>query len=62
MPLRVIGYDGASYRSQVLDIRQKAKKETEELKEEIDNRISGDTERKDRYPVVTIILYFGEKL
>ena len=38
MPFRVIGYDGAAYKSETLD---------EELKE--------------RYPVVTLVLYFGEK-
>lgn len=36
MPLRVIGYDGAAYRSQ----------------------LSGE----DRYPVITLVLYFGEQL
>ena len=36
MPFRIIGYDGASYRSQLL-------------------------EGKERYPVITIVLYFGEK-
>ncbi len=39
MPLRVIGYDGAAYREQML------KKEQE----------------KPCYPVVTLVLYFGEK-
>ena len=37
MPLRVIGYDGASYKSQTLSTK------------------------KERYPVITIILYFGMK-
>ncbi len=37
MPLRVIGYDGAEYRGQLL------------------------TEQKTRYPVVTLVLYFGHK-
>ena len=37
MPFRIIGYDGASYRSQLL-------------------------EGKERYPVITIVLYFGEKM
>ena len=35
MPFRVIGYDGASYRSQLLG------------------------EEKERYPVITLVLYFG---
>ncbi|MBP3506016.1 MAG: Rpn family recombination-promoting nuclease/putative transposase [Lachnospiraceae bacterium] len=34
-PIRVIGYDGASYRAQLLN------------------------DRKERYPVVTLVLYFG---
>jgi len=38
MPMRIIGYDGASYRSQ----------------------LSGK-EGHQRYPVVTLVLYFGEK-
>lgn len=39
MPLRVIGYDGAEYRAQLLS-----------------NRTA-----KNRYPVVTLVLYFGYK-
>ena len=39
MPLRVMGYDGAEYRSQLL----------------------GDKETKSRYPVVTLVLYYGYK-
>lgn len=38
MPMRIIGYDGASYKSQ----------------------LSGK-EGHQRYPVVTLVLYFGEK-
>lgn len=38
MPLRVISYDGAAYRTQMLD-----------------------KSIKEKYPVVTLILYFGEK-
>ena len=38
MVLRVIGYDGASYRSQLLD-----------------------KDNSSRYPVITIVLYYGEK-
>ena len=37
MPLRVIGYDGAAYRAELL------------------------ADRKERYPVITLVLYFGEK-
>ncbi len=51
MPFRVLSYDGASYRSQLLC--------TEEVV------INGETKRvsvKERYPVVTIVLYFGKEL
>ena len=41
IPLRVMGYDGAAYRSQLLD------------------KPSKDGERSPRYPVVTLVLYFG---
>lgn len=39
MPFRVISYDGAAYRSQLLQ-----------------------TDCKERYPIVTIVLYFGKSL
>ena len=39
MPLRVIGYDGAEYRAQLL----------------------AENETNSRYPVVTLVLYFGHK-
>ncbi len=48
MPLRVIGYDGAAYRSQLLKDRPK----------------KGKANRRNiqkRHPVVTLVLYFGEK-
>ena len=51
MPFRVIGYDGAAYRSQLLKTKEK--------------EIDGEVKRvpvKERYPVLTIVLYFGEKL
>ena len=38
MPLRVIGYDGAAYRAELLDDSQRV-----------------------RYPVITLVLYFGDK-
>ena len=41
MPLRIIGYDGQSYRSQLIKKNGKF--------------------AKDRYPVVTLVLYFGLK-
>lgn len=51
MPFRIIGYDGAAYRSQLLKTKEK--------------EIDGEVKRvsvKERYPVLTIVLYFGEKL
>lgn len=45
MPLRVISYDGASYRSQLL--RNDEKKDV--------------TKKQKPYPVVTVVLYFGMK-
>lgn len=50
MPFRVIGYDGAPYRSQLLKTKEK--------------RVKGVLKQvpaKERSPVVTIVLYFGEK-
>ena len=43
MPLRVIGYDGAGYRAQLL----------------ADNDGKGGNTSKVRYPIVTLVLYFG---
>ncbi|MBQ7165639.1 MAG: Rpn family recombination-promoting nuclease/putative transposase [Treponema sp.] len=43
IPLRVIGYDGAGYRSQILADKDK----------------DGKKKKKPRYPVVTLVLYFG---
>lgn len=45
MPLRVIGYDGAAYRNQIKYVKGKDGK----------RRLSNDS----RYPVVTVVLYFG---
>ena len=44
MPLRVISYDGASYKQQLLDT---------------DDDKSKDKKKKALYPVVTLVLYFG---
>ncbi|MBQ4069710.1 MAG: Rpn family recombination-promoting nuclease/putative transposase [Lachnospiraceae bacterium] len=51
MPFRIMGYDGASYRSQL-------------LKKKVDNDTGEKTaiSCKERYPVVTIVLYFGETI
>lgn len=50
MPFRIIGYDGASYRSQLL------KTEERMVKGEL-RQVPSAT----RYPVISIVLYFGEK-
>lgn len=47
MPLRIMGYDGASYRSQLYLMKKK----------------NGDyrRNRNPRYPVISLVLYFGER-
>lgn len=50
MPFRIIGYDGASYRSQLLKYEEK--------------NINGAVKLvpcRERYPVITVMLYFGTK-
>ena len=47
MPLRVISYDGASYKQQLLDSNDEKNKEKKKKK------------KKSLYPVVTLVLYFG---
>ena len=51
MPLRVIGYDGASYRSQLLKDKIRKRRTCRKRR-----RKSG----RKRYPVVTLVLYFGK--
>lgn len=51
MPFRVLSYDGASYRSQLL-------KNEECIEDDIVKRVPC----KERYPVITIVLYFGKEL
>ncbi len=50
MPLRVIAYDGMEYRAQLL---KKSMKETEETAER------DSSQKQNRYPVITMVLYFG---
>lgn len=50
MPFRIISYDGATYRSQLLKTEEKL------VKGKLRQVYS-----KKRYPVVSIVLYFGEK-
>ncbi|MBP3570133.1 MAG: Rpn family recombination-promoting nuclease/putative transposase [Lachnospiraceae bacterium] len=50
MPFRIISYDGATYRSQLLKTEEK--------------RVKGKLRQvpsKKRHPVISIVLYFGEK-
>ena len=49
MPLRLFSYDGAAYRTQLLTDRQKHKKSM--------NRRT--LKKKTRYPIITLVLYFG---
>ena len=49
MPFRVIGYDGATYRSQLLE------KETKSVDGE-----NKKVYKKERYPVITVVLYMGK--
>lgn len=51
MPFRVFSYDGASYRSQLL--------KTQEIM--VDGKVR-QVPVKERYPVITIVLYFGKEL
>ena len=56
MPLRVIGYDGVAYRSQLLGGRRQERTST--------NEECSETEAvsdKNKYPVITLVLYFGEE-
>ena len=53
MPLRIIGYDGATYRKQVNELRDIIRK----------NKGCSSKQRlplPDMYPVVTLVLYFGD--
>ena len=52
MVLRVLGYDGAAYRDQ---LRKTSKKENDTENE------AESEKRKQLYPVLTLILYFGEE-
>ena len=53
MPLRVIAYDGMEYRAQLL------KKSANKAKEEKGIDKLAEPEKQDRYPVITMVLYFG---
>lgn len=53
MPLRVIGYDGTGYREQLL--KDGTLKDGTEVGE------SKTAHKKQRYPVITLVLYFGNK-
>ena len=63
MPLRVMGYDGASYRSQLLNLEsekrklQKLRNEGRITEKEYASKITKAYD--DICPVITIVLYFG---
>ncbi|MCD8019943.1 MAG: Rpn family recombination-promoting nuclease/putative transposase, partial [Clostridiales bacterium] len=62
MPFRIIGYDGASYRQQLL--KDKSRKEDTDNEKTEKNTMENEKEKKKRkekmiVPVVTIVLYFG---
>ena len=59
MPLRVIAYDGMEYRAQLLKKpSNKANEEKETDKLDVPNK-PAEPEKQDRYPVITMVLYFG---
>ena len=53
MPLRVMSYDGAAYRAQLLREQKKKKGKTRTKK--------AAARKVQRYPVITLVLYFGYK-
>ena len=55
MPLRIINYDGASYRKQLLKDSGKQENEAD------GGGAEGVKPKSVRYPVVTIVLYFGNR-
>ena len=58
MPLRIMGYDYGSYRKQYSDIKKEIKKKKGLTTDEF---LSG-MKKEDRFiPVVTIVVYYGEK-
>ena len=64
MPLRMIGYDGASYRKQLKDIGSVLKKNAEIMKSNRAARKAGKPTAPllkvpKPYPVITVVLYFG---
>ena len=57
MPLRVMAYDGASYKSELLRIEQC--RETNRARAEAGKETA--CENDTRYPVITLVLYYGDK-
>ena len=57
MPLRVMAYDGASYKSELLRIEQC--RETNRARAEAGKEAA--CENDTRYPVITLVLYYGDK-
>ena len=58
MPLRIIGYDYGSYRKQYSDIKKEIKKKKGLTTDEF---LSGMKKEDRLIPVVTIVVYYGEK-
>lgn len=54
MPARVISYDASNYRAQILNRRQRIKEKAEDRK-----NVRRRREPKKLYPVITLVLYFG---
>lgn len=64
MPLRVISYDGAAYRAQLLKDKTSENKKTKDndfKNQDTVDKIIRTQKVKQRYPVVTLVLYFGYK-
>ena len=59
MPLRVIGYDGAAYRSQLL--KETENEQNPYYKQNLYHKQHPYREEKHRYPVITLVLYFGNR-
>ena len=63
MPIRIIGYDGASYRDQLNKIRDVERENTRRRKkaEESGKVVPDLLHVPEIHPVVTLVLYFGDK-
>ena len=55
MVFRVISYDGASYRTQLVE------KESRKRKKKVDKVAEKSAEKLDIFPVITFVIYYGEE-